>query len=710
MTREDKRTAALVSGILGGARDALLEERDRWLLWVPVAFGAGIGLYFILPDEPPVWLAFGPGALSITCGWLCRRRPVVLFLSVGLFIAASGFLSAQWHTLGLKHPVLAESRSAASLQGRIVLLEPFPDGVRVTLDRIRIQNLAAPRQPPRVRVRLRGAQPALAAGDWIEIRAVLSPPPPPVLPGGFDLQRQFYFQELAGVGFALGRARIVQSHLEEWRFAAAIERLRWRVTQRVVAAIPGDAGTVAAALITGQRTIVREPVLEAFRASGIAHLLAISGLHIGLVAGFIFVIVRGGLSLIPAIALPYPIKKWAAVAAVIGAFAYALLAGATVPTQRAFLMIGLVLVAIVLDRQGISMRSVAWAALVILALTPAALLSASFQMSFAAVVALIAVYEWISRRASARWALTRRWWRGLPLYFGGVVLTTIVASAATGPFAVYHFNRIAVLGLVANLVAVPLTAFLVMPLAVLALIAMPLGLDGIFLAAMGWGVGVIIHVAERMAALPGASLGIGGFSTIALIAVASGGIWLCLWQRKWRLLGVPLVLIGVLAIPRAPGPDLLVDGEARLFGVVREDGRLALSSVRASRFAGSVWLRAAGQIGEAPAPWPARPADGADDLVCDALACIYHRARRTIALVRDSLALEEECRRADIVVATVPVRGRICRTAALVIDRFDLWREGAHALWISESGISVKTVQGERGARPWVLRRPRGGI
>ena len=300
-----------MSGIFGGVRDALLEERDRWLLWVPVAFGAGIGLYFFLPNEPPVWLAFGLGALSITCGWLCRRRPGVMFLSVGLFIVAAGLLNAQWHTLRLKHPVLAENRSAASVQGRIVLLEPFPDGVRVTLDRIRIQNLAAPQQPPRVRVRLRGAQPALAAGDWIEVRAVFSPPPPPVLPGGFDLQRQFYFQELAGVGFALGRARIVQPHLEEWQLATAIERLRWRVTQRVVAAIPGDAGTVAAALITGQRTIVREPVLEAFRASGIAHLLAISGLHIGLVAGFIFVIVRGGLSLIPAIALPYPIKETA---------------------------------------------------------------------------------------------------------------------------------------------------------------------------------------------------------------------------------------------------------------------------------------------------------------------------------------------------------------------------------------------------------------
>ena len=265
------------------------------------------------------------------------------------------------------------------------------------------------------------------------------------------------------------------------------------------------------------------------------------------------------------------------------------------------------------------------------------------------------------------------------------------------------------LGLVANLIAVPLTAFWVMLLAVLALIAMPLGLDGIFLAAMGWGVEVIIGVAERMAALPGASFGISGFSTAALIAVAAGGMWLCLWQRKWRLLGVPLVLIGALITPRVPSPDLLVDGEARLFGVIREDGRLALSSVRASRFAGSVWLRAAGQIGEAPAPWPARPADGAGDLACDALACIYHRAGRTVALVRDSLALEEECRRADIVVATVPVRGRICRDAALVIDRFDLWREGAHALWIDESGISVKTVQGERGARPWVLRRPRGG-
>ena len=244
-----------------------------------------------------------------------------------------------------------------------------------------------------MRIKLSGRQPALRPGEHIRVMAILSPPPAPAAPGAFDFQRKSYFRRLGAVGFSVGRAQVVEGSADSASLLLRVERLRQVVAELVTAAVDGPAAAIAVALMTGQRRAIPKPLMNAIRDSGLAHLLAISGLHIGLVAAILFAGLRGIMALVPPLALRYPIKKWAALAAILGALAYALMAGATVPSQRAFLMVGLVLLAVVLDRRGLSMRLVAWAAVVILLLQPESLLGPSFQMSFAAVTALIAAYE-----------------------------------------------------------------------------------------------------------------------------------------------------------------------------------------------------------------------------------------------------------------------------------------------------------------------------
>lgn len=680
-------------------------EEDRWVLWLPALFGAGIAVYFSLPAEPPLWLGVAALAPVAAIGVAWRRHAAVLVTATALATVAAGFAAAQWRTANVAAPVLSEEIGPLSVTGRVVAIEALTPGVRVSLERPRITRLAPERTPERVRVRLGGEQPAIVPGDWIAVRAVLSPPPPPSAPGAFDFQRSAFFMGIGAVGFALGPARITaEAGARPFdSLVLAVARLRQALTKRVLESVDGPAGAVAAALITGERGTIPPNVMDAFRDSGLAHLLAISGLHVGLVAGIIFMGLRAGLALVPGLAVAHSIKKWAAAAAIAAAFAYTLVAGATVPTQRAFLMLSLVLVAVLFDRRGLSMRLVAWAALVILALAPESLLGASFQLSFAAVVALIATYEELRdwRRYSDAGPLPA--WRRALLYVGGVALTTLIAGSVTAPFAVYHFNRFAAYGLAANLIAVPLTAVWIMPCAVVAFLLMPFGLEQFALIPMGWGTAGVIRVAEEVASWPGAASILPAMPAAGFGVMVVGGLWLLLWRRRWRLFGLAGIAAGLATTLLVRPPDVMIDGDGRLLAVRTADGILALSSRRAARFEREVWLRLAGQ-GEEAAPWPEHGSSADGRMRCDALGCVYRLAGRTVSLVMRAEALAEDCWTSEVIVALVPVRAP-CPRARAVVDRFDLWRDGGHALWIDETGVRIESVNAARGDRPWVLKR-----
>jgi competence protein ComEC len=472
--------------------------------------------------------------------------------------------------------------------------------------------------------------------------------------------------------------------------------------------------------MTGERGNIPPPAMEYMRAAGLAHLLAISGLHIGLVTGILFFSLRALLVLIPGAALNHPIKKWAAGAALLGAGAYLLLTGATVPTQRAFLMTGLVLTAVMVDRAAISMRLVAWAAVVVLAVAPDSLMGPSFQMSFAAVVALIAVYE------SARHPLVILRGHGgisrrIMIYGAGVLLTTLVAGMATAPFALYHFNRFASFGLIANLGAVPVTAFWIMPWAVVAYILTPFGLEHLALVPMGWGVDGVLAIARFVSTRPGASIWVSAMPPWGIASVAIGGLWLCLWRGRWRLAGPVVILVGMVSLAVYQPPDVLVAGNGKSFAVYDGSGELLFGGEKGSKFQREIWLRRSGN-GERLALAKTRPknkrgknkrhnhqrTDTVRALKCDALGCVFQVRGREISLIYSPAAASEDCPRSDVVVSLQPLGRTKCRGPVRVIDRFDLWREGAHAIWIDEAGmVRVETVAAMRGARPWVQKPKR---
>ena len=688
-----------------GIGAAITAERERWLLWAPVAFAAGIGVYFGLPDEPPALAGLFVLAVMLAAAGRLRSRLTPALLLIGVAFAAAGFAVAQFRTWQVTAPVLERPYGPAGVEGRVVRVELRPDGPRVTLEDVFLKGIDRAATPHLVRVKLRRGE-LVDIGERIDVYAKLSPPSAPSAPGAYDFQRRSWFDRLGAVGFALGRVkkRADDAGARSWSPGLFMAAVRLHMTERIRKALPGESGAIAAALMTGDRSAIADETLDAMRDSGLAHLLAISGLHLGLVAATVFFGARALLALSERLTLRQPIKKWAALAALSGSFSYLLLAGATVPTQRAFVMTGLVLLAILLDRDAISMRLVAWAALIVLAIAPESLLGASFQMSFAAVVALVGFYEAFRERfRSLRSAVGNGLVARIGLYAAGVAATTVIASFATGLVALHHFGRLAIYGLPANMLAVPLTALWIMPWAVIAAVLMPLGLDGIPLTLMGWGIDALLWIAGGISAWPGAVRPVPALPVAGLAVVAMGGLWLCLWRGKWRLAGVPALVLGLAGMGMGQGPDILVSDDGGLLAVRLADGRLSLSN-RADRRIAEDWLEQEGQ--EESLYWPKNGASDDGRLRCDGLGCIYRAEGRSVALLWKGEGHDEDCRTVDILISDRPVRGR-CPAPVLVIDRFDLWRHGAAAIWLDGGEIRVRTVAEYQGRRPWSSRRDR---
>ena len=563
-------------------------ERLRFAPWLAVALGAGVLLYFSLPVEPPpataVWAAAPLVLLALCIGaW----RGAAAGWAVGLVAAlALGFAAASWHA-GRRPAPLDLPRGAVVVTGRVASVDILPEGRRVTLERPRLGE-GGPTLPRGLRVRLRGEDPARPApGDMLSVRALVRPPVPPAYPGAWDFQRAAFFSGLGGSGFAIGRASV-----ESGAESAPLAGLRAAIEARTTAALPGSAGAIAAALLTGGVSAIPAADLAAMRDSGLAHLLSVSGLHIAIVMGVSFAVLRFALAAVPPLALRLPGKPVAAVGALgVGAF-YMLLTGAEVPMQRSFAMAALATLALLTGRRAISMRGLALAAAVVLLLQPAAVLGPSFQMSFAAVMALIAGWEWLRPRLPAP---ERRWRRRAAVALFGTVPTSILAGAATTPFGLHHFGRLQLYGVVANAVAVPLTSAIIMPAGMAAVALMPFGFEGLALAPMGWGVEAVLAVARGVAAWPGAALPVPPITAAGLCVTAFGMAWLCLWRSRWRLLGVPVIVAGFAAGLGQRPPDMLVSADARLIALRTGEGLLLQRLPGASNLTRDAWLRLYGR-------------------------------------------------------------------------------------------------------------------
>lgn len=703
---------------LGRAAQEVLEnQREQAFLWLPVLFACGVGAYFSLPFEPPVWpvalallflMSLGSVASDTAAGGR-GLRAAVLVLAVFL----GGILAAQLRTISVHTPQLHKKMNYADVTGWIEALERLPEGKgsRAVLSGLSIEELAPEQTPRKVRIQIRKDE-DLEIGQKIKVLASLNPPSDAIIPGGYDFRRAFYFQGLGAVGFAYRQPEI----LEQGTSAVSIEAVRNRIAENIRAALEGPEGALVVAFTIGQKEGISEEDEEALRASGLAHILAISGMNVDLVAGLVFFTVRFLMALFPAFALRFHIKKIAAVIACASAILFMVIAGATIPTQRALLMTSIVFLAVIMDRVALSMRLLAVAALVLLALEPESLMSASFQMSFAAVTALIAAYECMRERliaAYARSGLLRR----AALYFLGIVFSSVIASAATAPVSAYHFQQIAVYGVLANLAAIPLTAFLIMPASVLALILMPFGLAGWPLQAMGWGMTKIMETARFTAGLPGAVLHTPGWPFSAFILIVAASLILILWRGRGKVMAAPLALAAAFLIAANPMPDILIAAEGKLAAYRGMDGQLYATTLRAEKFTRENWERSYGlpENGSRAFPVETKPEDhgkaGKEDMpLCDAQACRVTLKGKKIAFIRHPYAQKAECAWADIVVMFEPIDYKGCR-APVVIDKFDPWRLGAHAIIIGDDGeIEILTTRNKTqnaSARPWSVVKTR---
>lgn len=658
----------------------------------PVLLACGIGLWFALPREPVAAAAVFAAVLALAGLWVAPRvGEAGRLLALAAALAGAGFVAADLRAARVAGPVL-DGRSYGPVEGRVVAIDrSVSDAVRITLDRVILPDLDPAEVPRRIRVALHGmaAEAVPAPGDRVILTGHLSPPEGPVAPGGFDFAQLAWFDGLGAVGYT--RSPVLR--LAPAEGGVPLARLRIALSQAVQAAVPGSPGALAAALATGDRSALPRADVEAMRASNLSHLLAISGLHLGLLAGVVFGAVRLFFALIPWLGLRLPAKKLAALSAIAAAAVYLALSGGNVATQRAFVMVACLFGAVLADRRALSLRGLALAALLILAVAPESLREVGFQMSFAATTALVAVFG----------GMAGRWQGRLPAALGWVAalfLSSAVAGAATAPIAAAQFNRFAEYGLLANLLAVPVMGTLVIPGAVLAAVLAPLGLAAPGLWLMETGCRWVLMVAHAVAGLDGAVLGVPTPPGVVLPVLAAAGLWAVLVPGRARALAL---LPGVLATALWIGTDrpaVLIAADGGLVGLLGPEGR-ALSKPRGAGFVAANWLEDDGDL-VAQEVAAARP--GFTGPANARQAVVTGRALWHLTGTGAAERAAEVCRAGAIVVVNREVPGRVPGDC-LIFDPPRLAETGALALDVTAAGgllwRPARDLRGDRQWTPW---------
>jgi len=661
---------------------------QRWVQWLPLWLGVGVSCFFLLPYHPShtVSLVLLP---ALGLNWHFRHHKYLFVVSLALSVVALGYSAGIWQTKRAEAPVLSAPLGIRDVSGRI--REIAFDGARqrLTLDQLIIDGLAPERTPERIRISATLNGQSFAVGQWVEMRANLSPPARPVIPGGFDFGRYFYFRGIGGIGYAIppvlpmATQKNAVASSTPWNDWMAEHRLYLK--QYFMRRLPAPANALAVAYVTGDQSSITDEIQQNMRVAGLSHILAISGMHMTLVCGLLYYLIRLVLVAAP-LSMRIDIRKPAALIALLSGIFYLWLADFPISAVRAYVMIALVFTAILLGRETDALRSLVLAATLILLVQPSSLLEPGFQLSFAAVLALILYYRWWSRRHDREYWEYVRWPRRIADYLFGIAMTSLVAGVATAPLAAYHFHQFSSYGLLANLAAIPLVTFWVTPALMLALLLSPFQLDPIFLEAVGEGFNLMVHIADLVAAWPGALLHLAPISSAATFVMIFGGLILLYPKRIWRLTGGGVIVGALLSSVWYQTPDLLISGDARAIAWNTSEGwRLLRGTARS--FSVREWQLA---LDTQMLPHASPP--------CDLSGCLIRGKKSVIALPRYPRAWAEDCILADVVISDVKLPAN-CR--AKKIDSAALSKNGTHALWFTEEGLHIEN--GCQGAikRPW---------
>ena len=694
------RAGAALSSMRGQVEAFLAARPFERGTWLAVAFAAGIAAWFVLPDRLR-WLALLAGCGAVVLGALAGLRgdgryPYlrVALLSVALMVAAG--MVTVWAKSSLAGAVPIDRPAVVTLTGRIVAREE-----RGAEDRVRLTVIARGvpgRATVRVRVNLAGKDddPGLAEGAIVRLKARLMPPASPMLPGAYDFARAAWFMGLSATGSVLGKPQVLVA-VKHGSWLGEVQR---SLSRHVRERLGGTPGAIAAAFASGDRGAIATTDEDAMRDAGLTHLLSISGLHVSAVVGAAYVLAIRLLALWPWLALRVRLPLAAAATGALTGVGYTLLTGAEVPTIRSCIGAVLVLIALALGRDPLSMRVIAVAAFVVMLFWPEAVVGPGFQMSFASVIAIVALHS--SAPVRAFLALREEAWAARQLrLLTMLLLTGVVIELGLLPIGLFHFHRAGVYGALANVIAIPLTTFVSMPLIALALVLDIAGLGAPAWWAAGKSLELLIGLAHWTAAQPGSVAHLPGMGRGTFALFVAGSLWLALWSGRIRLWGLVAVVLGCVLLVRLHSPDVLVSGDGRHVAIVGARGELLVLRESRSDYAADNLRELAGLTGT-PLPldnWP-----GAQ---CNPDFCVMtldRYGRRTVLLLGrgrdriDERALAAACERADVVISDrwLP---HSCHPRQLKADRNILSRSGGLALDL-RSG-QVRTVAETQGTQGW---------
>ena len=687
---------------LSVSRATIIAQQENLLLWVPMFLIAGNWTYFQLHDEPSIALTLVIATIGVAL-LFTRQRNILMFL-IGILLI--GFCVTKIREEMVATPMLRGPTSGVIAGGYVADFTTTKNGARMLEIAIeQATGIPEGEQPRRVRIFSNQSQ-DLQIGDYITFEAYLSPLPRPVEPGGFDYARMQYFSSIGAGGRMIG-APSLEERSVPWQFEYRrfFRSLRAAISTRIIAVIPGAVGHLADSMVSGERSGIPSEMNISLQISGLAHIISISGLHMSLVAGGVFWAVRALLALIPFFALNWPIKKIAAVAALIVGLIYTLLADSGSATERSYLMIAVMFFAVLVDRPAISLRNLAIAAIIILFITPEESVGASFQMSFLAVMGLASFSKWWTVREAAKLKDQKRFalnWLGkLRRVVIISSLTTLVAGGTSTIAAVYHFDRLSPYSVIANGLTLPVSEALVMPPALIAVLLMPFGLEYYPLKVMEFGLDATMKVSDWAASLPAANLLVAKPNVVGIVLIALAAGIFAAGIGRFRWFGAIIAMIGFCIAAFNAKPAILIEDRAAAVAVQDKTGNYVFANGTKNKFASGKWLQGNGETtglidAEARAGWDCTSGD-----------CFSDLAPMSISYLREKSGQGAYCPPTQIIIADYPLH-HACHEARLVIDRFDVWRKGAHAITFSEGRYALTTARDEQGNRPWTYDSRKG--
>ncbi len=565
-----------------------LAEQTRWILWTPVLFGAGIGFYFSLDTEPPTWLLLTIFELCLLVFYLARKNTTAVFLLSALMIFLFGLLWIKAYTLFQSKKVdFPPAQETTYLKGTILQTDTNPKGKK----RLWLDNVSDFNDPKKgiYRITVSDKKQSFEAGQCVEMAATVSAPSQALIPNGFQFNRQAFYQGISAIGYNESNVFIIDCEKEPSffkRFQNSLFRVRQSISSYIAKTLPQNEAAIASAVLVGQKNQIPDTLYTQYRNAGLAHFLSISGLHMGLISAFAFFFIRFLMALFPYLSLRYSSKKCAAVGAIFLSFIYLLFSGFAVPAERAFLMTTLVLIGVLLDRNAISMRMVAFGAFIILMFQPYTLLTPGFQMSFASVTALIAFYETWSAKFHFR---ANNYFSKFLFYLAGISLTTFIASIATLPFCLYHFETLAPYAIFGNILAAPIITFLVMPFIFLSFLLFPFHLSFYSLKVAGFGIAILNKITDFVSNIEFAGLHVPAPTLWSILIVLFGGLWLALWLGRWRYFGLIALIVGFGCFYFSPSPKILYNATAQSVGFKTDSETLIIFTSDKNNFLNQIW-------------------------------------------------------------------------------------------------------------------------